>query len=116
VAVDAPHAMPLLDERAIAEPDLRDAEPRPRMLDAAARRAVLLRDAEAGRPWTSRTAADRCGVTQTTAAADLAALVRDGHLKVQGRGRSRAYGLPPERDDRSPASVLARRDASERPI
>jgi hypothetical protein len=102
---DAPHAMPLLDERAIAEPDLRDAKPGPRLLDAAARRAALLRDAQAGRPWTSRTAAERCGVTQTTAAGDLAALVREGRLEVQGRGRSRAYRFPPVEDGHSPASV-----------
>jgi hypothetical protein len=102
---DAPHAMPLLDERAIAEPFLRDAEPHPRLLDAAARRAALLRDAEAGRVWTSRTAAERCGVTQRTAAGDLAALVRDGRLKVQGRGRSRAYRIPTERDGHSPPSA-----------
>jgi hypothetical protein len=112
VDADAPHAMPLLDERAIAEPDLHDAEPRHRLLDAAARRAVLLRDAEAGRSMTSRTAAERCGVTQTTAAADLAALVRNGRLEAQGHGRSRAYRLPPRRAEHSQTSVPGHRDAS----
>lgn len=87
--IDAPRALPLL-ERAIGEVPATYAG-RPRLLDAVARRAILLREAEAGTIWTSRAAAARCGVTQATALADLAALVRERRLAVQGRGRSRSY-------------------------
>ena len=87
---DQPYAMPLLDERALGEPALSH-ESSPRVMDAAARRATLAREAEAGRVWTSREAAARCGVAQLTAAADLRALVRNGSLVVAGRGRARAY-------------------------
>jgi hypothetical protein len=87
---DQPYAMPLLDERALGEPALSH-ESSPRMMDAAARRATLGREAEAGHIWTSREAAERCGVAQLTAAADLRALVHDGSLVVIGRGRARAY-------------------------
>jgi hypothetical protein len=95
--LDAPRALPLLDDRAIGETPVVYAG-RPRMLDAAARRSLLLREAEAGTVWTSRTAAARCGVTQVTALADLAALVRVGDLAPVGRARARAY-----RVSRSPA-------------
>lgn len=91
-----PYAMPLLDERAIAEPQLAEAGPRPRVLDAAARREAMLAEARAGTTWTSRSAAERFDVAQATALADLTALVREGKLRVIGRGRSRAYAaLPP---------------------
>jgi len=43
--------------------------------------------------WTSRDAAARCGVTQVTALADLAALVKAGSLEPVGRGRTRAYAV-----------------------
>jgi hypothetical protein len=86
-----PYAMPLLDERAIAEPAMREDAPRPHMLDAASRRQTLLAEAEAGAVWTSRAAAERCRVSQVTAAADLAALVREGRLRLVGRGRARRY-------------------------
>ncbi|MHB8631985.1 MAG: ERCC4 domain-containing protein [Candidatus Limnocylindria bacterium] len=87
--LDAPRAIPLL-EHAIGEVPASYGG-RPRMLDATARRALLARDAEVGTTWTSRAAAQRCGVTQATAVADLGALVRDGRLAIVGRGRSRAY-------------------------
>ncbi len=87
---DQPYAMPLLDERALGEPALAERTP-PRLMDAAARRALLAREAEAGHVWTSREAAERAGVTQLTAAADLRALVAAGTLAVVGRGRARAY-------------------------
>lgn len=118
--VDRPYAMPLLSERALGEPNFGappaganaalpaartlpasragpvpralPGQTRPRMLDATARRALLRREAEAGQLWTSREAAERCGVTQVTALADLNALVRQGALVVVGRGRARAYG------------------------
>jgi hypothetical protein len=64
---------------------------RPRLLDATARRSALLDDARAGTSWASRSAAVRCGVAQLTAAADLGALVREGHLQVEGAGRKRRY-------------------------
>lgn len=87
---EEPYAMPLLDERALGEPVLsRDSSPR--VMDAVARRATLSREAEAGHLWTSREAAERCGVAQLTAAADLRALVREGSLVVVGRGRARTY-------------------------
>lgn len=88
-----PYAMPLLDERAIAEPSMREVGARPRMLDATARRETLLAEASGGRTWTSREAAEHLGVTQSTAAADLVALVRDGKLRSFGRGRARRYRL-----------------------
>lgn len=86
-----PYAMPLLDERAIAEPSMREAAPRPRMLDATARRETLMREVAAGTVWTSRSAAGRLGVSQITAASDLAALVSSGRLRIVGRGRARRY-------------------------
>lgn len=89
-----PYAMPLLDERAIGEPAMREEAPRPRLLDATARRELLLADARAGTTWTSRSAAERCGVSQVTAATDLAALVAEGKLRVLGRGRARRYAAP----------------------
>ena len=92
--LDAPRALPLLDDRAIGETPIAYAG-RPRMLDAAARRSLLLREAEAGTVWTSRDAAARCGVTQVTAHADLAALVKGGALAPVGRGRARAYAAGP---------------------
>jgi hypothetical protein len=87
--IDAPRAVPLL-ERAIGEVPATYAG-RPRLLDPVARRAILLREADAGATWTSRTAAARCGVTQATAVTDLVALVRDDRLAIVGRGRSRSY-------------------------
>lgn len=88
-----PYAMPLLDERAIGEPSMREDLPRPAMLDAVARRRILLAAAVAGTVWTSRSAAEHCGVTQATAAADLAALVREDRIRIAGRGRARRYQL-----------------------
>ena len=87
---DSPRALPLLDERALGEAPIAY-EGRPRVLDATARRPSLLDEAVAGTEWTSRSAARRCGVTQVTAAADLAALVRDGQLHVTGAGTKRRY-------------------------
>lgn len=86
------YQIPLLEERAIADP-VALAEPSvgSRILDASERRALILRDAEAGIAWASRSAAERCGVTQTTAAADLKALVRAGRLRIEGNGRGRRY-------------------------
>ncbi|MBM4434027.1 MAG: hypothetical protein FJ028_02755 [Chloroflexi bacterium] len=89
-----PYALPLLDERAIGEPAMAEEAPRPLMLDAAARRESLLREALGGTIWTSRDAADRLGVTQATVAGDLAALVRKGQLRMLGRGRARRYVRP----------------------
>ncbi|MDP9275826.1 MAG: hypothetical protein M3O99_09580 [Chloroflexota bacterium] len=63
----------------------------PALLDAVARRSLIAREAEQGTIWTSRRAADRCRVTQTTAASDLKMLVSDGVLVVEGSGRSRTY-------------------------
>lgn len=88
--IDAPRAIPLLDERAIGEVRATYTG-RPKILDAAARRALLAREAGAGTEWTSRSAAARCGVTQATALADLTALVRAGDLVIVGRGRARSY-------------------------
>jgi hypothetical protein len=88
--IDGPRAIPLLDERALGEAPI-EYEGRPRLLDAAARRSQLLEAANAGTEWTSRTAARSCGVTQVTAAADLATLVRDGRLGVTGAGTKRRY-------------------------
>ncbi len=96
---DQPYAMPLLDERALGEPAM-SRKSSPRLMDATARRALLAREAAAGHVWTSREAAERSGVTQLTAAADLRALVREGRLAIVGRGRARAYrraGPPDER-------------------
>jgi hypothetical protein len=86
------YQIPLLEERAIADPTL-IAEPPAgaRIIDAAERRALIVREAEAGTAWTSRSAAARCGVTQGTAAADLNALVEQGALRVEGAGRARRY-------------------------
>lgn len=88
--VDSPRALPLLDERALGEARVAY-EGRPRLLDATARRSSLLEEAIAGTEWTSRSAARRCGVAQVTAAADLAALVREGRLRVTGAGTKRRY-------------------------
>ena len=88
--LEQPRALPLLDERAIGETPI-TYEGRPRMLDAVARRSLLRQEAEAGTLWTSRAAAERWGVTQVTALADLAALVREGALIVEGAGRKRRY-------------------------
>ena len=87
---DQPYAMPLLDERALGEPAMSH-DISPRVMDSTARRAMLAREAAAGHVWTSREAAERCGVAQVTAAADLGVLVREGSLVVVGRGRARAY-------------------------
>lgn len=87
--IDAPRTLPLF-EHAIGEVPASYAG-RPRLLDATARRSLLLEEAASGTKWTSRAAAARCGVTQTTAVADLAALVREGRLAIVGRGRSRSY-------------------------
>jgi hypothetical protein len=87
---DSPRAVPLLDERALGEAPIAY-EGRPRALDATARRSSLLEEAIAGAEWTRRSAARRCGVTQVTAAADLAALVREGRLRVTGAGTKRRY-------------------------
>ena len=89
--IDAPRALPLF-ERAIGEVPASYGG-RPRMLDASARRSLLLLEAESGTVWTSRSAAARCGVTQVTALADLAALVRSGDLAPIGAGRARAYAV-----------------------
>ena len=88
--VDSPRAVPLLDERALGEAPIAY-EGRPRLLDAAARRSRLLDAANAGTEWTSRAAARSCGVTQVTAAADLAALASEGLLRVIGAGTKRRY-------------------------
>jgi len=90
-AESEPYAMPLLDERAFAEPSFVPSEPGPRALDTAARRALLAREAKAGTRWTSRTAAERCAVSRPTALADLNALVAAGELTVEGTGRARTY-------------------------
>ena len=87
---EQPRAIPLLDERAFGEAPIAY-EGRSRMLDASARRSLLLREAASGTLWTSRAAAERCGVTQVTALADLSALVREGTLRVDGAGRKRRY-------------------------
>lgn len=88
--LEQPRAIPLLDERAFGEAPIAY-EGKPRMLDASARRSLLLREAEAGTLWTSRGAAERCGVTQVTALGDLAALVREGALRKEGAGSKRRY-------------------------
>ncbi|MBI3521499.1 MAG: ERCC4 domain-containing protein [Chloroflexi bacterium] len=85
-----PRALPLLDERAFGEAPISYAAGT-RVLDATARRTLLLREAESGTEWTSRTAAARCGVTQVTAASDLRALVAANGLEPLGRGRARRY-------------------------
>ena len=63
----------------------------PTVVDAAARRSLLAREAESGTIWTSRSAAEECRVAQPTAAADLKRLVTQGVLRVEGGGRSRTY-------------------------
>lgn len=96
------YQIPLLEERALGDP-VALAEPAPgsRILDAAERRALLLREADAGVAWTTRAAGERCGVTQATASTDLKALARDGRLRVDGAGRARRYMRAlPERDRR----------------
>ncbi len=86
------YQIPLLEERAIGDP-FAVAEPAAgsRLLDASARRALITREAAEGAVWTSRSAAERCAVTQATAAEDLKALVRAGRLRLEGSGRSRRY-------------------------
>lgn len=86
------YQIPLLEERTLGDP-LSVAEPPlgAQILDATERRALILREAEGGLVWTSRSAAERCGVTQTTAAGDLNALVTAGRLRVEGAGRARRY-------------------------
>lgn len=80
------HQIPLLEERAIGDP-LAVAEPAAgaRLLDAAERRALILREAKAGLAWSSRAVAERCGVTQATAAKDLRALVAEVACASAGR-------------------------------
>jgi hypothetical protein len=86
------YQIPLLEERALGDPTLVAEPPAGALvLDAAARRALIAREAEAGTVWTSRSAAERCGVTQATALADLSALVRGGRLRLEGKGRARRY-------------------------
>ena len=86
------YQIPLLEERVIGDPvAVAEARGGSRLLDAAERRALILREADAGVTWTSRAAAERCGVTQATAAADLKALVREGRLRAEGAGRARRY-------------------------
>ncbi len=86
------YQVPLLDEHAIGDPLTVDESAHGvRILDSAARRALIVREARAGTAWTSRATADACGVTQVTAASDLAALVRAGELRAQGAGRARRY-------------------------
>ncbi len=86
------YQIPLLEERALGDP-VAIAEPHAgsRVLDAAERRAIAVREAEGRHAWTSRTLAERCGVTQLTAASDLRALVREGRLRIEGASRSRRY-------------------------
>src|SRR5207253_7864094 len=63
----------------------------PTVVDAAARRSLLAREAESGTIWTSRSAAEECRVAQPTAAADLKRLVTQGVLRsraVADRGRT----------------------------
>ncbi len=86
------YQIPLLEERALGDP-IAIAEPRAgsRVLDAAERRAIAVREAEVGQAWTSRSLAERCRVTQLTAASDLRALVSEGRLRVEGTGRLRRY-------------------------
>ena len=88
--IEGPRAIPLLDERAFGEPPIAY-EGKARLLDASARRSLLVREAQAGTAWTSRAAAQRCSVTQVTALADLNALVRDGSLRADGAGSKRRY-------------------------
>lgn len=88
--IERPRAVPLLDQRAFGEAPIAY-DGRPRMLDASARRSLLLREAASGTLWTSRAAAERCGVTQVTALGDLNALVGEGRLRVDGAGRRRRY-------------------------
>ena len=63
----------------------------PSVLDAASRRSVLAREALSGTAWTTHNAAERCRVTQATAAADLRRLVTEGVLRVDGTGPKRKY-------------------------
>lgn len=63
----------------------------PSLIDAGARRALILREAAAGIAWRSRELAMRCQVTQTTAWKDLTSLTQQGLLQAEGRGRSRTY-------------------------
>lgn len=89
------YEIPLLDERAFGDP-VAAAAPRsaPRVMDAASRRALALRDAEAGTMWTSRSLADRTHVSQAAAGHDLKALVEQGRLVLDGKGRARRYRSP----------------------
>ncbi len=86
-ATDHPARVP-----AIGEPAFQPALPYgPALLDRRARRAILLNEARTGRAWTSAEAAARCRVTRPTATGDLAALAREGLLKVEGSRRTRRY-------------------------
>lgn len=86
------YQIPLLEERALADPvAVAEARAGSRMLDAAERRELIVREAATGAGWTSRAVAARCGVTPATAAADLKALVRAGRLRIEGAGRARRY-------------------------
>ncbi|MGH2499008.1 MAG: ERCC4 domain-containing protein [Candidatus Limnocylindria bacterium] len=86
------YQIPLLDERAIADPTAQEAPSAgPRVLDAQARRSLLVAEAERGTEWTSRAAAERCRVTPQTATRDLKGLVGEGLLVAEGAGRSVRY-------------------------
>jgi len=80
------------EARAIGEPALQYELPLgPRVLDAGARRGLLLKEAEGGARLSAREAAARCGVSPATAANDLRALVASGLLRAEGSGRGRRY-------------------------
>lgn len=66
----------------------------PRLLDAAARRALALAEARRGTAWTTRDYAQRCGVSLGTAWQDLRALVAAGLLSPEGGRRNRVYKAP----------------------
>ncbi len=89
------YEIPLLDERAFGDPVAATARrSAPRVLDAVARRALALREAEAGTVWTSSALAARTGVSQAVAGQDLNALVAEGRLVREGGGRARRYRSP----------------------
>jgi hypothetical protein len=92
------YQIPLLEDRAIGDPITLEAGPPvgTQILDAVGRQALILREAEGGREWTTRGAAERCGVSPATAAADLAVLIRSGKLlQLEGPGRARRYRARP---------------------
>ncbi|MDP9265420.1 MAG: ERCC4 domain-containing protein [Chloroflexota bacterium] len=101
---------------AIGEPVFQPTLPYgPTLLDANARRAVLLSEARAGRAWTSGDAAARCRVTQPTAARDLKGLVRDGLLRAQGSRRAPRYvaaGSAPAASEVPPSDAMSRKPSS----